>query len=247
MMAVAAAGALLAAAAHGAAVEIPAAFYRPPFQAPAARESVWIKAFRMDESAVTTREFLAFVRRHGEWAKSRVKPIFSDSLYLSSWRNDFTPPAKRMGDPVTEISWFAAKAYCADRGARLPMTDEWERAAIALPPGVDSASQAARILEWYASPASSASEYPARSGLRNAFGLRDLHGRIWEWTSDFNAAGLRLPGGANGKENTFFCGAAGQAAPGGADYAAFMRFSFRAALKPSYSVGSLGFRCVQGE
>lgn len=226
--------------------EIPEGWYRNPFRpAPAndsakdgARDGVKVPAFRLDERAVTVSEYLAFIKNHPEWSKSRARPPFADSTYLASWRGDREPPSERLGDPVTEVSWFAAKAYCEDAGGRLPATDEWERAATALPPGQDSAARVRRILDWYGRPASVRTA--ASQGSRDAFGIRDLYGRVWEWTSDFNAV---RPGPDADKA---FCGGAGQATARGADYATYMRYSFRSSLRPEYAVNSLGFRCAGG-
>jgi len=74
----------------------------------------------------------------------------------------------------------------------------------------------------------------------------DLHGKVWEWTSDFNAASVLSIQSSEGKGSSFFCGGAGQATADGVDYATFMRYSFRSSLKPNFSVGSLGFRCALG-
>lgn len=202
-----------------------------------ARDGVQIPAFRLDERAVTVAEYLAFVKSHPEWTKARARAPFADSLYLFSWRGDLEPPPERFAEPVTEISWFAAKAYCQAAGGRLPATDEWERVATTLPPGQDSAARMRLILDWYGQPASV--HTAAAPGSRDAFGIRDLYGRIWEWTSDFNAT---RPGADADKA---FCGGAGQASARGADYATYMRYSFRASLKPDYAIGSLGFRCAE--
>ena len=73
---------------------------------------VEVAAFRMDRHAVTNAEFLAFVTRHPEWRRSRVKPIFADEHYLASWRSDLELAAPTdAGRPVTEVSWFAASAF----------------------------------------------------------------------------------------------------------------------------------------
>lgn len=236
---IALAGALAAAAAPRR--EVPEGWYRNPFR-PGADSGLSargdkVPAFRLDERAVTTAEFLAFVKSHPEWAKSAAGPPFADSLYLSSWRGDREPPPERLAEPVTEVSWFASEAYCESAGGRLPTTDEWERAAAAVPPGQDSAARTQRILDWYARPA--AAEPAAVRGSRDAFGLRDLHGRVWEWTSDFNAT---RPGADADKA---FCGGGGQASARGADYAAYMRYAFRSSLRPDFAVSSLGFRCAE--
>ncbi len=225
--------------------EVPGTLYRFPFRNAGVRESTMVKPFRLDRHPVTVREFLAFVRKNPEYAKSRIKPLFADSLYLNSWSADFRPPSDRIGDPVTEVSWFAAKAYCAEAGKRLPSTPEWEAAATAVPAGMDSSGYVSGILDWYAKP-DSHGKFIGKGSL-NAYGIHDLHGKIWEWTSDFNAGGPSRSGANQGKADAFFCGGAGQATADGVDYATFMRFSFRSSLKPVFSVGSLGFRCAQGD
>jgi len=223
--------------------EVPAAYYRNPFRPPASKDSVLVGAFRLRERAVTVAEFLEFVKRNREWSKSGIKPLFAESFYLASWKDDTHPPGHRLADPVTEVSWYAAKSYCSSLGERLPTTDEWERVATQAPPGRDSAAFTERILEWYSHPAGKG-RVPAK-GSQDAYGIHDLHGRIWEWTSDYNTQSLSQ-GSLSDKDGTFFCGAAGQATALGAGYATFMRFSFRSSLKPAFAVGSLGFRCAQG-
>lgn len=90
------------------------------------------------------------------------------------------------------MSWFAAQAYCESEGARLPTWTEWEYVAAADRTWVDARSDPAwlaRILGWYARPASTA--LPAVGGESKVFGVRDVHGLVWEWVDDFNA--LHVP------------------------------------------------------
>jgi formylglycine-generating enzyme len=219
--------------------------YQYPFRSSGARESTFVKSFRIDKYPVTVQSFLNFIKSHPTYSKSRIIPLFSDSLYLSSWENDSTPPLDRLRDPITEVSLYAAKAYCNESGKRLPTTPEWEHIAKTIPLGQDSAKYQADILDWYAKPTMRGKVMG--QGSLNAYGVFDLYGKIWEWTSDFNAGGPRTASADQGKADSFFCGGAGQATADGVDYATFMRFSFRSSLKPNFSVGSLGFRCAQDE
>jgi len=81
------------------------------------------------------------------------------------------------------------------------------------------------------------------SGFRNAWGVDDLHGLVWEWTLDFNSA--LVSGESRGDaslEKSLFCGSGASNAADFADYAAFMRFAFRASLEAHYTTANLGFR-----
>ena len=129
---------------------------------------------------------------------------------------------------MTNVSWFAAEAYCRARGGRLPTTAQWEYAIA--DDGHDREGVRERSLEWFAEP------NPARppaigGGPANGFGLKDMVGLVWEWTLDFDAyataAELRDP---NGKDSALVCGGAAAGATDPTDYAGFMRFSMRASL-----------------
>jgi formylglycine-generating enzyme required for sulfatase activity len=224
---------------------VPAGVHRSPFLSEGKPAVTRVKAFRLDKRPVTVAEYLAFVRAHPPWKRSQVKRIFADSAYLSDWPAEDQAPSGSEHRAVTYVSWFAAKAYCSFQGKRLPATAEWERSVLQPPSGIDSSAYAARILEWYSRP-SGAEATPGRlKAARHAFGLEDLAGTVWEWTSDFNAAGPADRGEGSARDASFFCGGAAGAAVPGTDYATFMRYAFRSSLKPNFNLSTLGFRCAQ--
>lgn len=242
-------GAIAAAcvAAAPARVSIPAGEHRPFYLArgpdggmPAAEK---VPAFALDVRAVTAAEFAEFVRRNPTWRRSRVPRVFADPQYLASWGDDVTIAAGTAASPVTEVSWFAANAYCRWRGGRLPTVAQWERAAAE--EGAAAAATDAQILSWYGRPAPAVLPAAAEA-TPNRWGVRGLHGVVWEWVLDFNDA-LVGGDGREGQpgEGALFCGsgAAGAADPG--DYVGFMRNAFRSSLKASYTVKNLGFRCAR--
>jgi formylglycine-generating enzyme required for sulfatase activity len=215
-------------------VELPGGTYTPPFEF-RGMGSVLVPAFYLDERPVTNGEYLEFVRAHPEWARSHARPPQVDSAYLSHWAGDTAlGPDVDPAQPATFVSFFAAAAYCESLHKRLPTEAEWELAEAA-PPG-DAAARAEierRILAFYARPR----ERLPRAGVTppNRYGVRDLDGVIWEWTSDFASM---LPHGAT-------CGAGAVGAIDPESYTTFMRFAFRSSLQGSYSIHHLGFRCAQ--
>lgn len=231
-------------------VRVPAGFYTPLFRSPTEPKEIRVNAFLLDIAPVTNEQFLEFVRASPSWQRSRVKRLFADEGYLRHWAGDLDfgtdPLAARQ--PATHVSWFAAKAYCAWRGGRLPTTAEWEFAASAgfdRADGTNDARFVAALNRWYATP--SPKKLPAvASGRTNFFGLHDLHGLVWEWTSDFNSALVTGDArGDTGLDRQLFCGSGSQGASDRANYPGFMREAFRSSLKANYTVPNLGFRCAK--
>ena len=229
-------------------VAIPDAVYRPLFRGEKDAKEVAVAAFQLDVRAVTNGEFLAFVREHPKWRRSQVKRLFADERYLSHWAGDLDLGTARAEQPVTCVSWFAAKAFAAARGMRLPTTAEWEVAAGAgftVREGAKDAEFQQAVARWYGTP--SPEVLPdAGSGRANVFGVRELHGLVWEWTSDFNSAMVTGDArGDSGLERQLFCGAGSVGAKDTANFPAFMRFGFRSSLRAGYTVHNLGFRCAK--
>lgn len=230
-------------------VELPTGVHRPLFR-PADEPPVeLVEAFLLDRFPVTNSDYLKFVRENPRWQRSRVKRLFADEHYLQHWAGDLELGAHAQPDqPVVWVSWFAAKAYAAAQGRRLPTVAEWEYAAAASPTRIDGendpAFQAA-LRHWYSTP-SPESLPRVGAGLANCHGLHDLHGSIWEWTADFNTATVTGDArGDTGLERQLFCGAGSVGAKDPANFPAFMRYGFRSSLKAGYTVHNLGFRCAR--
>ena len=213
-------------------------------RAPVAK-GVKVAPFWLDVVPVTQAEYLAFVTAQPKWRRSQVPRLFADAQYLSRWKADLALPSPEWGRaPVTQVSWFAARAYCASRGARLPTLAEWELAL--LDEGREKDLVTRRILDWYQAKRG-ARPQPVGEGPQNGYGVEDLVGLVWEWTLDFDASPVaddaRGPAGAGG----LFCGSGGAEAVAPGDQASFLRYAFRSSLKASYTTQDLGFRCAKDE
>ncbi len=212
-------------------------------------ERVPVAAFELDLEPVTNAEFLAFVRLHPEWRRGSVNPLLADRGYLGRWAGGETlGQAAPDRAPVVEVSWFAARAYCDARGARLPTEAEWELAAAASATAKDGREDPAylqEILSWYGSP--SPEVLPEVGGRpANAWGVRDLHGLVWEWVEDFNATLASVDNRSDkDPDRGLYCGGGAAAAAAKDDYAAFMRVAFRSSLSANYTTSNLGFRCAR--
>ncbi|MFI4889352.1 MAG: formylglycine-generating enzyme family protein [Steroidobacterales bacterium] len=213
-------------------------------------QPVHVARFNLDRRPVTNAEFLAFVIGHPQWRRDRIATLFAEDDYLSHWAGaDRLGESAQADQPVTRVSWFAARAYCAAAGARLPGWHEWEFAAAADERQADARRDPAwqaRILDWYAQPASHAL---ARVGLRpaNFYGIQDLHGLVWEWVEDFNA--LTVSGDSRDQgdpDKLKFCGAGALSLQDKEGYAILMRIAFLSALEARSTARSLGFRCATG-
>ena len=205
-----------------------------------------VPGFLLDRHPVTNARFLAFVREHPEWRRSRAGRLFAAEGYLAHWAGDLDPgPAAPADAPVVNVSWFAARAYLKAQGKRLPTEDEWEFAARADETRADATTDPAflaRILAWYGKP--NPPVLPAVTTAAADFrGIAGMHGLVWEWVRDFN--NQMVTGSTRNDtslDRSLFCAGGTLGATDASNYAAFMRFAFRSSLEGSFTVPNLGFR-----
>ncbi len=211
-------------------------------------QKIKIAPFSIDIYPVSNGNFLEFVKKNKRWRKSHIRKIFADNNYLFHWNNDTTLGNNMdMNSPITNISWYASKAYCECQGKRLATVDEWEFVGMAnqtLPDARKLKSFNQFILDWYEKPKTNKNRIG--STFKNYYGVYDVHGLVWEWTSDFNS--ILVSGESRndaGSDKDLFCGGASLNATDLMNYAAFMRYAFRGSLKANYSIQNLGFRCAK--
>jgi formylglycine-generating enzyme required for sulfatase activity len=139
-----------------------------------------VPAFMIARTPVTVDEFVCFVQSGG--AKPR-----------QSWGGD-RPPAGHGLHPMVNIGWDDAAAYCTwlttQTGLpfRLPSEAEWERAARGAtchrwPWGDEFDPSRANTCEAGRGSTTPVDTYPHGA---SPFGILDMAGNAWEWTSDLN-------------------------------------------------------------
>jgi formylglycine-generating enzyme len=230
-------------------VMIPQGQYRPLYLTKDSPQQQ-VDAFLIDKKSVSNQQFYDFTQANPKWQKQDIPALFAEAQYLQQWQyqqGSWSPKEETLNQPVSNVSWFAAQAYCHAMGKRLPKVNEWERAANASESQMDGNTEPAyrqKILDWYSRP-NSGELADIAQGPANYWGIYDLHGLIWEWTEDFNSA--LVTGESRGDssiDQKLFCAAGASGAADPSDYAAFMRFGFRSSLKAKYTLANLGFRCA---
>ncbi|HRG95443.1 MAG TPA: formylglycine-generating enzyme family protein [Polyangiaceae bacterium] len=206
-----------------------------------------VRRFFLDRAPVTNAQYLTFARAERRWQRGLPPRLLADASYLAHWENAVTLGPDALPDaPVVRVSWFAAKAYCEARGARLPTESEWEFAARASetePAPAADPNRERLILAWYGQP-TPARLGPVMRGKANFWGVHDLHGLIWEWVGDFNN---RVVSDGRRTDEAFVCGGGTLTGADKTKYSTFMRMAFRAALRGAYTSPNLGFRCATDE
>ena len=148
------------------------------------RRQVMLAPFELSRTEVTRSQFARFLEAVPRWGPTEVSATTHNGRYLEDWRG--AGDERDDTRPVTFITWAAASAYCAWSGGRLPTEAEWEYAAaggLARPtfPWGDE-MPTTRHANWAESAIdrpTAVAEYPA-----NGFGLHDMAGNVWEFTSD---------------------------------------------------------------
>ncbi|WP_415944177.1 formylglycine-generating enzyme family protein [Streptomyces sp. 067-1] len=180
-------------------------------------EEADVAGFYLDALPVTNDAYDAFVAdvaAHGHLWCHPDEPRGTDHT-----RSTADDPRFAGDHPVTGVNWYDAVAYADWCGKRLPTEDEWERAARgddhrrhpwgeefrpALVRGLHTVApdgeQAPDRATWLrrladlrgTEPSASTGPAGALPGDASPFGIRDLCGNVWEWTSTRYLDGLPL-------------------------------------------------------
>lgn len=132
--------------------------------------------------------------------------------------------------PVVEVNWNDARAYCDWAGMRLPTEWEWEKGARGTdgrpyPWGDDEPTAELASFGGLEGQPSPVGSYPKGA---SPYGLLDMAGNVWEWTgSDYEDSGWKTVRGGS-----FFD-------------ARFLRSAIRNRNIPDYRIIDVGFRCAQ--
>jgi ergothioneine biosynthesis protein EgtB len=226
-----------------------------------------VAGFSIQRHDVTNAEFLDFVDAGGyrdprwwrpeDWAwiqQERIgHPLFWEQPEHWHWRGLFDQVPLPAAWPVY-VSWAEASAYARWRGWRLPTEAEFQQAAFGSPsrsdrpfPWGDAAPTPGHgtfdFASWDPQPAGS---HPAG---RSAWGVDDLVGNGWEWTSSVFAPfpGFSPLPSYPEYSADFFDGdhfvMKGAAPPTAGE---LLRPSFRNWFRPRYPYVYATFRCVRG-
>jgi iron(II)-dependent oxidoreductase len=229
---------------------------------------VAVAPFLLDRHPVTAAQWVEFIRDGGyrrpelwtpegwEWRQRERAERPEYWFPVARGYGYFGPSGVRAIDPaepVSSISWYEADAYARWRGKRLPTEAEWEYAAAS-----DPATGRTHRYPWGDDPEPpqhvdcdlrGSGPLPvavAAAGSRNAFGLQDMAGKVWEWTA---TPFLPYPGfvaypydgySKDHMDGTHYVCRGGSWATD----PRILRCSFRNWYVPTYRQGLLGLRCA---
>jgi formylglycine-generating enzyme len=212
-----------------------------------------VAPFRLMRLEVTNRQFAAFIDATGYRTDAEISG--TGFVWTQSWRKsngaDWRHPNGvdstidgKADHPIVQISARDAAAYCAWKGLRLPSETEWEFAARGIDgrrypwgnsgPGAHTKRRANfGTVPCCALDAADGYERTAPVGKfprgASPFGLLDMAGNVWEWTSS------RFPGKpglvvlrGGGWGNNPYC----------------LRTAYRHGNPPDIGLDMVGFRCA---
>jgi formylglycine-generating enzyme len=241
-----------------------------PFEGPVHR--VTVKLFCMDEREVTVAEFSRFVEathylteaeKYGWSVVFDVKTGEWSRVDGANWRHpEGSGTTTQRDEPVVQISWNDANAYAKWAGKRLPTEAEWEFAARGgligktYAWGDDLRPGGKPVANWWQGvfPDRNTGEdgFLGRAKVGsfspNGYGLFDMAGNVWEWTSAwysedyYSKSPSQDPKGPPSGEERVIRGGSWMCAE---NFCSNYRVAARSHSSPDTGLNNLGFRCVK--
>ena len=209
---------------------------------------VYVDRYWIDIYEVTNANYLEFVKATGH------RPALDDTCETKAcrqgnlWKGTSFPKQIR-NQPVTQVNWHDALAYCTWRGKRLPTEAEWEKAArgpagnlypwgISQPPG-----KATYRRKWRG--IFTMTDVGSYSNGASIYGVYDLAGNVWEWVSDWYDRKYyqkKINKNPKGPETGQF-----KVVRGGSwvNYEDTLHSAFRRWSRPEVRFNDTGFRCAK--
>ena len=172
------------------------------------------------------------VAAYKRFARATIGEMPDSPEVNRGWKNE--------RQPMVDVSWKDAAAFCGWAGGRLPTEAEWEFAARG---GVALRRYAELDDIAWTSENSGNTLHPVAQKQANRYGLYDMLGSVWEWTADwfrdsYDAAAQTDPRGPSEGAYRVVRGGAWNFSPSAT------RASDRGKSRPDNDNQDLGFRCV---
>jgi formylglycine-generating enzyme required for sulfatase activity len=211
---------------------------------------IFLKSFWIDKFEVSNIKYLEFVKATGH------RPALDDSCETAKcdegnlW-DDTSFPERINNQPVTQVSWYDADAYCKWRGKRLPSEAEWEKAARGpggnkYPWGNASPKNRATFQRKWRGvfTLTDVDSYP--NGI-SIYGIHNMAGNVWEWVDDWyyinyyrNSRRKNPKGPANGEFKMVRGGS-------WVNFPDTLRSALRRWSRPGVRFNDTGFRCAKDD
>ncbi|MEM6631660.1 MAG: SUMF1/EgtB/PvdO family nonheme iron enzyme [Bacteroidota bacterium] len=195
---------------------------------------VALSPFRISQTEVTVKQYQKFCKLTGR--KMPKTPSWG-------WKED---------DPIVNVSWQDAQAYCNWVGGRLPTEAEWEYAARGGEKQIHSIYSGGEVLSkvsWYKQNAKTTQT--AKSKSPNALGIYGLTGNAAEWCLDrysskyYASSPLNNPMGPSQGRRRVVRGGSYLSDPNSTQDGDQLRLTYRNYKNEEYSDNYIGFRVVK--
>ena len=211
---------------------------------------IFLDSYWIDIHEVTNEKYLKFVLATGHRFALDETCETDKCREGNLWQGASFPPRINR-QPVTQVSWYDADAYCRWRGKRLPSEAEWEKAARGpsgnlYPWGSGSPKKRATYgRKWRG--VFTMTDVGTYSHGASLYGLYDMAGNVWEWVDDwydlkyYNWGRKKNPRGP--AEGEF------KVVRGGSwvNHPDTLRSSFRRWSQPEVRFNDTGFRCAKDD